>query len=90
MCVYSPHDQAASAEPEHHLQEDTMHPEIANQLAEFRRAELIAEAAHQPLVREAKQAQTRYQQRATRYSPLVVGSAAEPSPDIGMRSMPRV
>ena len=33
-----------------------MHPEIANQLAEFRRAELIAEAAHQPLVREAKQA----------------------------------
>ena len=40
----------------HHLQEDTMHPEIANQLAEFRRAELIAEAAHQPPVREAKQA----------------------------------
>jgi hypothetical protein len=38
--------------------EDTMHPDIASQLAEFRRAELIAEAAHQPLVREARQAQT--------------------------------
>jgi hypothetical protein len=41
---------------ERHLEENTMHPDIAYQLADHRRAELIAEAAHQRLVREAKQA----------------------------------
>jgi len=30
-----------------------MHPDIANQLVEFRHAEFVAEAAHQRLVREA-------------------------------------
>lgn len=32
-----------------------MHPDIANQLAEFRHAELVADAAHHRLVREARQ-----------------------------------
>jgi hypothetical protein len=44
-------------------EEDTMHPDIANQVAGFRHAELVAEAAHQRLAREAKQARTAGGQR---------------------------
>jgi hypothetical protein len=33
-----------------------MHPDIAHKMMDHRRAELIAEAAHQRLVREARQA----------------------------------
>jgi hypothetical protein len=35
--------------------EDTVHPDMANQVAEFRHAELVAQAAHQRLVDEARQ-----------------------------------
>jgi hypothetical protein len=48
-------DEAASQEPEP-FKEDTMHPEIANQLAQFRHVDLVAEAAHRRLAREARQA----------------------------------
>jgi hypothetical protein len=33
-----------------------MHPDIANQLGEFRRSELFAEAAHQRLVNDTRRA----------------------------------
>jgi hypothetical protein len=38
------------------VKEDTMHPDIAYTLGSQRRAELLAEPAHQRLVREARQA----------------------------------
>jgi hypothetical protein len=47
--------QAAGQEP-NTSKEDTMHPDIAAQLAEFDRGELFAEAAHQRLVNEARRA----------------------------------
>jgi hypothetical protein len=44
-----------------------MHPDIANDLAAHRHTELVAEAAHHRLVREAKRAQDRHPgRRSTR------------------------
>jgi hypothetical protein len=41
-----------------HIQEDTMHPDIAYSLVEMRRAEFLAEAAQQRLVHSARAART--------------------------------
>jgi hypothetical protein len=56
-----------------------MHPDIASQLAGFRHAELVAEAAHRRLVRQAKHAHAdhggRRRVRRTWRRMLVLGRA---------------
>ena len=54
--VLPPRRDEAAFRTGRHLEENTMHPDIAYQLADHRRAELMAEAAHQRLLRQAKQA----------------------------------
>jgi hypothetical protein len=62
MCAWSIATRL-SVKSQNTAKEDTMHPDIATQLAEFRHADLVAEAAHQRLVRQAKQARADHGRR---------------------------
>jgi hypothetical protein len=65
-----------------------MHPDIAYQLADHRRAELIAEAAHQRLVRRPGRLAAG---EAAGITPPAAGCGfcSRGTPSLGVRSMPR-